>query len=312
MSLRQEIRTWNRPLLVLSGVALVQLVLSVGGLLVDDRVLVGDPIWLKPFKFAVSIAVYAVTLAWMISLLRKGKRIAQVMAWLTSVALFVEMVALVLQTVRGVPSHFNNTPGFDTLVFSVMADAIGVLWGANVIVAILLMRQRVLDAPMLWAIRIGMVLALVGMAVAFLMPPPTPEQLAQLKNDIEPAMIGAHSIGVPDGGPGMPITGWSTIGGDLRVPHFVGIHAMQVLPLLALLLRRRFESDVVRTRLSLIGGLCYAGLLALTLWQALRGQSLIAPDGLTLGALAVLVIGIAAATAAAVRVKDGEKGQVPA
>ncbi|ALG13682.1 hypothetical protein [Kibdelosporangium phytohabitans] len=304
MSLRQEVRTWNRPLLVLAGLALAQLVLSIGGLVVDDRVLIGDPIWLKPFKFAVSIAVYATTLAWMVSLLRKGKRVVAVMVWVTVAAMVLEMIALVLQTIRGVPSHFNASPGFDGFVFSMMGNAIAALWVANVVIAVMLVRQRVLDAPMRWAIRIGLVLALIGMAVAFLMPAPTPEQLELLRNDIEPGMIGAHSVGVPDGGPGMPITGWSTVGGDLRIPHFIGIHAMQVLPLLALFLRRRFGAEQVRTRLVLIGGLFYTGLLALLLWQALRGQSLIAPDGLTLGALAVLVIGSAGAGAAAIRTKE--------
>ncbi|MCE7005868.1 hypothetical protein LWC34_24000 [Kibdelosporangium philippinense] len=303
MSVRQEIRTWNRPLLVLAGLALVQLVLSVGGLLFDDRVLIGDPIWLKPFKFAVSIAVYAATLAWMVSLLHKGKRVAWWMAMITTVAMVIEMIALVLQTVRGVPSHFNAAPGFDSMVFSIMGNAIVVLWVANLVVAILLMRQRVLDAPMAWAIRLGVVLALIGMAVAFFMTPPTPEQMALLRQDIDPAMIGGHSVGVVDGGPGMPITGWSTVGGDLRIPHFFGIHAMQTLPLLALFLRRRFESVEIRTRLVLIGGIFYAGVLGLVLWQALRGQSLIAPDSLTLGVLGVLVVGSAGAWATAVRSK---------
>jgi hypothetical protein len=293
----------HRPLIFSAAVMVLIAIFAGAGLIFDDRVLVGVPIWLKPFKFAVSIAVYAATLAWMISLLQKGKRVAQGMAWVSTVMLLVEMVALITQTVRGVPSHFNHTPGFDSLVFSTMGTAIAVLWGANVVVAFLLMRQRVLDGPMVWAIRLGMVVALLGMAVAFLMPPPTPEQLALLKNGVNPAMIGAHSVGVPDGGPGMPITGWSTVAGDLRIPHFLGIHAMQVLPLLALALRRRFESDVVRTRLVLVGGVFYAGLLALTLWQALRGQSLIAPDGLTLGALAVLVAATAGATATAVRTR---------
>jgi hypothetical protein len=34
------------------------------GMLVDPRVITGAPAWLKPFKFAISTAVYSLTLAW--------------------------------------------------------------------------------------------------------------------------------------------------------------------------------------------------------------------------------------------------------
>ncbi|MFD0819784.1 hypothetical protein ACFQ0D_16060 [Micromonospora zhanjiangensis] len=103
---------------------------------------------------------------------------------------------------------------------------------------------------------------------------------------------GAHSVGVPDGGAGLPLVGWSTTGGDLRIGHFVGLHALQALPLLAILLNRlRARLDeYTRARLVVVAGAAYGVLTVLLTWQALRGQPLLRPDTGTLAAVAALVV----------------------
>ena len=116
-------------------------------------------------------------------------------------------------------------------------------------------------------------------------------------------VVGAHSVGVEDGGPGLPVTNWSTVGGDLRVPHFFGLHALQALPLVGILLRSFGQSWVCSThRIALVwtAGLASIGLVLLLTWQALRGQPVIAPDAITLGALLPLVVAAGLVTCGAV------------
>jgi hypothetical protein len=101
---------------------------------------------------------------------------------------------------------------------------------------------------------------------------------------------GGHTVGAPDGGPGLPLTDWSTLHGDLRIGHFVGLHALQALPILAWLLARFTGLDErTRVRLIRLAAAGMAGLVVLLSWQALRGQPLIAPDAETLAAAAALV-----------------------
>lgn len=120
-------------------------------------------------------------------------------------------------------------------------------------------------------------------------------------------ILGAHTVGLADGGPGLPVLGWSTVGGDLRIPHFVGMHALQLIPLLLIggeLLSHRIRVlrlPTVRFRLLGIATAGYAGLLALLTWQALRGQSIVHPDTLTGACMAAIVAGVLAGAAVALR-----------
>jgi hypothetical protein len=170
-----------------------------------------------------------------------------------------------------------------------------VVWIATLWIGVLLMIQRIGDRPIALAIRSGVIIALGGLAVGFLMTTPTPAQLTEMQTTA-PTIVGAHSVGVPDGGAGLPIVGWSTEGGDLRVGHFVGMHALQALPLLAFLLvlaSRRFarlRDELLRTRLVLIFAGVHAALTVLVTWQALRGQPLTSPDAVTLTALAAIAV----------------------
>lgn len=286
---------WHRPLLVLAAAMAVLALVSAVGVFVDDRILVGAAIWLKPFKFAVSFVVYSLTLAWMLAVLPRRSRPAERAATVIVALVLFEVGLIVVQTVRGHRSHFNATNSFDVLIFSVLGLSIMVLFAAHLIVAAVALRQRIPDRVAAYAIRLGLLLSVLGFLTAL------PMVLPMQDPGIE-GIAGAHAVGVPDGGPGLPITGWSTTGGDLRIGHFVGIHGLQALPLLALLLTRRTRLDTTqKTRLLVIAAVAYAGLTLLLTWQALRGQPLLRPDALTLGAVAVLLIGSALSIRAVVK-----------
>lgn len=83
------------------------------GLVVDDRMLVGAPIWLKPFKFAVSLVLFGTTLAWMISMLTRRRRLGNRLRHFIVLTGVIEMVIIVGQVVRGQQSHFNTTTALD-------------------------------------------------------------------------------------------------------------------------------------------------------------------------------------------------------
>ncbi|WP_326569544.1 hypothetical protein VSH64_00370 [Amycolatopsis rhabdoformis] len=298
----------HRPLLVLAGAMAVLLVVSALGLLFDHRTLVNAPLWAKPFKFTVSIGLYALTLAWLLGLLTRFRRTGWWLGTVFAVGISTDLALLVWQIlIRDRPLHFNvETPG-DVLIDNVLATGAFTAWAATAAVVVLLLFQKLPDRALASALRWGTGFAVVGMGLALMMFSPTPPQEALLDAGVHPPMVGGHTVGLPDGGPGLPLLGWSTVGGDLRIPHFVGIHAIQALPLLALALAalaRRYpvlSSDLVRRRLVWTGAVGYAGLLALVTWQALRGQSIVRPDFWTLSAAAGLIAIVAAGAALSLR-----------
>ncbi len=300
---------WHRPLVLLAAAMAVLTVVGVLGMLLDSRVLTGLPIWDKPTKFAISILVSATSWAWLIAQVRTRPRRAWWAGTAAAVFLGVEMVIIVGQVIRGTTSHFNMTTAFDAALWETMGVSIVLVWLATLYVCVQLFRVPNADPARALAIRAAAVLAVVGMALGFLMTIPTRAQVAA-----GGAISGAHTVGPTDGGPGLPLLGWSTEGGDLRIPHFVGMHGLQAIPLLLVgleLLAHRvpvLRRAEIRTRLVAVATAGYAALLALLTWQALRGQSVGHPDARTMLTSTAVLLAVLAAAVTALRAPAPGRG----
>lgn len=311
-------RLWrgSAPLTATSVFMLAVLVVSLVGLIVDPRIVTGAPVWLKPVKFAISTSIYMLTLAWVFTLLPEWPRTRRVVGWLTAVVMVLEVGIIDLQAWRGTTSHFNVGTVFDGVLFTIMGAAIVVQTLTSIAVAVAFWRQRFEDAALGWALRWGMVITILGAFTGGMMTRPTSAQLDEARVTGRMAISGAHTVGAPDGGPGLPGTGWSLDHGDVRVPHFLGLHAIQVLPLFALVLRRRYgeaasrrpgSTEAGRVRMVLVAASSYASVFVILLSQALRGQSLVRPDSVSIIALTAWAI----LTAVALRRAAGGHAPLP-
>jgi hypothetical protein len=285
---------WHRPLLALAAAMAVLAVASLVGMLVDPRQVTGLSIWAKPLKFALSTAIYAVTFSWLIGQLPRWRRLAWWAGTIAAVGLTIELIIITGVAAIGETSHFNVTSPLHIALWATMGGTIGAVWVMTLLVAFVLLRTPLGEPARTLAIRAGALLAVVGMALAFLMTFGDQTDYAQ-------GIAGAHTVGLADGGPGLPILGWSTVGGDLRIPHFLGMHALQALPLLAIALEllgpriHLLSAPVTRYRLIAVAAVTYAAAIALVTWQALAGQSVVAPSGaILLSGLGVTVAAILA------------------
>jgi len=268
-------RLWNasRALTVVGLAMVVDLAATLIGMAVDHSTILGAPAWLKPAKFAISSVIYLFTLAWIFTFLPERRRLTAIVGWITAVVLVIEIAIIDLQAARGMTSHFNAATVFDESLFGIMGTAIVVLFGSAIALTVALFRHRFSESGFGWALRLGMLLTVLGQATGALMTAPTTARL-EVARSTGRKVSGAHTVGAADGGPGLPITGWSLEHGDLRVPHFVGIHGVQLLPLAAWLLGAA-GSGAWKRRAPFVAAAGYYALFAMLLVQALGGHPVV-------------------------------------
>jgi hypothetical protein len=257
-----ELRDRNRVLFLAAMGNFALALLFTGLMALDGRTLLGRNVWTKPWKFATSIAVFTATMGWLLPSLALTDRIEKLATYTIGGAMTIEIALISAQAARGVPSHFNTSTSLDSTIFMVMGATITL---SSVAVAYVLWRV-VRDPPPLapayrWGIILGMFLFVVVSFEGWLM-----------------VAREGHGVGAPNDSPGLPLVNWSVTGGDLRVAHFVGLHALQVLPLTGYY-ASRWAGESRRWSLGAVGTVAtlYGLFTGLTLVQALRGASLVGP-----------------------------------
>jgi hypothetical protein len=273
---------YTKSLFWLAVISAVGAVLLVPFWIFDARELGGVSVWEKPLKFFISSAIFSFTFSWLSSFITKGSRWVKVAGLFIAISLAVELVLIAAMAALGTTSHFNVSTPTAIVIWSLMATFISIVLFATLFLSITILLQKQQEFNLKLTLTLGSLNTAIGMGLAYLMTWPTATQLANYQG-----IAGAHSVGVSDGGPGLPFLGWSTVAGDLRVGHFFGLHSIQVAAILlavALVLPM-----ALRVPLLIVGNFTWLGLVGLVTWQSLRAEPFSSPSQLTLTGFGVLL-----------------------
>ena len=183
-------------------------------LFLDTTMIMGINAWVKPMKFALSICIYAWTYGWLLHYSSNTTANKIIIAGLI-ISMTMEVSLIFMQAFRGTPSHFNVHTAFDGIVFGIMGLFIALNTIVNLFTVVIFFTKDIsISGPALSAWRSGLILFFLGGISGGWM-----------------VAILSHTVGAPDGGPGLPFLNWSTVAGDIRAAHFVTMHALQAIPL---------------------------------------------------------------------------------
>jgi len=218
----------------------------------SDAVIAGSNAWLKPFKFAISIALFSWTMAWYVFELKSHGAVT-VYSWVVVITLGFEIIYISIQAAKGQLSHFNTSSSFYATMTILMGVAAVILTLWTLYIGILFFTDEVRPIPhyYLWAIRLSIILFVIFA--------------------LEGGLMGAklsHSVGQIGDNEGLPLVKWSTRIGDLRVAHFIGMHALQIIPILSWYM-------IKNTKGTFALALIYALLATFTFLQAIRGRPIL-------------------------------------
>lgn len=243
--------------------------------LMDPTEILGVSQWEKPMKFFISTGIFCLTYSWLSSHITRFPHLVWWIGALIAISLAIEMIAITGAAALETTSHFNVSNPLSRIVWSTMSVFISIVFMSTVFLSVLILIEQQRTLLLRVGLGLGSAITSLGLGIAFTMTGPTEEQIGGNQ-----AISGAHSVGVADGGPGLPLLGWSTVAGDLRAGHFFGVHAIQVA--IIFLLIQRHLPKAFRFPLIIVGNLTYASFVLIVTGQALRAEPFSSPSNQTL------------------------------
>jgi len=246
-----EQQTQSRILLAYCGK--LHLLLAVVILLImpfEHRQIMGINLWVKPLKFALSIGIYCISWSVILQFLKNEQR-NKWFSRFTVFAMTFEMMAIFTQAARGELSHFNQTGHYNVILYGLMGIIITgqTIYSIFISIPLFTRNPEGLSKAMRWALRLG-----IGISILF-----------ALQGGLMGARM-AHTVGAADGRAGLPLLNWSRDYGDLRIAHFFGLHALQILPAFVWLYPSKRATPI------LVFGLLYFLLVSFVFYHALLGK----------------------------------------
>jgi hypothetical protein len=188
-----------------------------------------------------------------------------------------EVALITMQRWRGVPSHFNNTTLFDSVVFGAMGALVVCIAVAIIVIAATSFAPVRASPSLGWAIRLGLLLLVAGQGIG-----------------VSIVANGSNTFG---------------LAGSMTLPHAVTLHAIQVLPAVAWLAAFTDWREAIRLCLVAVTGVAYAVLAATLALQTYRGLAPFDLGPLEMGLMAagtLTLLGVAVITASGLRQRNSK------
>ena len=251
IALEWQLLSWASKFLVSYGlIMLLALVFCYVWSLSDHRLIREVGVWVKPMKFMLSTALFALTTVWVLKVAHSDLDQMPVYPWIVALLVLTslfEVVYISYQASQGSASHYNVSDPFHAFMFGVMAvAAVGLTFSQAWLAWEIWQEQKGAD------LRVETLGVILGLTMTFVL------------STISGFMLGGNQ---PPSGQGIPIVGWHLYK-DIRPAHFLGVHAQQLIPLWGLI-AAKFMGTFSTAGL-LIGAFLYVMLWGISTWLSLQ------------------------------------------